>query len=293
MRALRISFVIFLLLSTAAAQQGPCSSSTTCLGLSEGAACNVLNTRTLLLTCGVCTTVGTCTRACIASSDQSACTAAPTCTTVATGTGGIGITSACGTTRVINGDALKAPTEFTSANGLLNLTMSVRIQGWNATAFTLSSRVFCVGYAGSGNETCSVPGPTIRVKPGDRLIVAFTNNLPTDYTSSNAMNTLRQPNYANLHTHGFHVDPTIDNVMIHVAPGESWTYDYAVPSDHLPGTHWYHSHLHGSSALRTHRLPSRCPRRTLRCRRHSSTSCTSRCAHATPPPTRSRTAHTP
>ncbi len=37
--------------------------------------------------------------------------------------------------------------------------------------------------------------------------------------------------------------------MIHLKPGESWTYNYSIPDDHMAGTHWYHSHMHGSSSL--------------------------------------------
>ena len=50
----------------------------------------------------------------------------------------------------------------------------------------------------------------------------------------------------NLHVHGLHVSPLNpgDNVLISIAAGESYTYEYDLPADHAPGTYWYHSHEH-------------------------------------------------
>ena len=30
-------------------------------------------------------------------------------------------------------------------------------------------------------------------------------------------------------------------------PGESYDIEIAIPSDHIPGTNWYHPHAHGSA----------------------------------------------
>jgi FtsP/CotA-like multicopper oxidase with cupredoxin domain len=81
----------------------------------------------------------------------------------------------------------------------------------------------------------TVPGPTLRVRPGDLLRVRLVNRLdePT-----------------NLHFHGLHVPPTGrgDNPFVHVMPGESFDYELRLPADHPAGTYWYHPHLHGRSA---------------------------------------------
>mmetsp|Transcript_9085 Transcript_9085/g.30976 ORF Transcript_9085/g.30976 Transcript_9085/m.30976 type:complete len:203 (-) Transcript_9085:1755-2363(-) len=53
----------------------------------------------------------------------------------------------------------------------------------------------------------------------------------------------------NLHTHGLHVSPDEDDILLKVNPGERHTYTYNLPADHLMGTHWYHAHTHGSTAL--------------------------------------------
>ncbi len=77
-------------------------------------------------------------------------------------------------------------------------------------------------------------------------------------------------NETNLHVHGLHVDPKQDNVTVLILPQDGdpsalspdqqglvqninqwWQrrYQYKIPTDHLPGTHWYHSHRHGSTSI--------------------------------------------
>ncbi|WP_278255467.1 multicopper oxidase domain-containing protein [Nocardioides convexus] len=81
----------------------------------------------------------------------------------------------------------------------------------------------------------SLPGPTLRLHPGDRLQVRLVNRLVTA---------------TNLHVHGLHVSPqgNSDNVFISVESGESFDYDYQAPEDHPPGVYWYHPHHHGMVA---------------------------------------------
>ena len=139
------------------------------------------------------------------------------------------------------------PTTLTSADGRLEVTLTVEQHQLDAGAFKKNVRAFC--YEG----VCSAPGPTLRVFPGDTVVLTLVNNLqdiePEDTTSDGELNSLRDANITNMHTHGLHVDPSEDNVIIGVAPGTSKTYTYEIPANHLPGTHWYHSHHHGSSSL--------------------------------------------
>ena len=81
----------------------------------------------------------------------------------------------------------------------------------------------------------SVPGPTLKVRPGDTLKVKLTNNLDKA---------------TNLHTHGLFVSPldNSDNPFVHVMPGESFDYEFKIPADHNEGTHWFHPHMHGEVA---------------------------------------------
>lgn len=74
----------------------------------------------------------------------------------------------------------------------------------------------------------TVPGPPIRVTAGDRLQVAFTNDLPEE---------------TSVHWHGLAIRNDMDGVP-HVTtepvpPGGTFAFDFVVPH---PGTHWFHPH---------------------------------------------------
>jgi len=74
----------------------------------------------------------------------------------------------------------------------------------------------------------TVPGPTLRAKIGDRLIVDLTNDLPAETT---------------IHWHGVHVPYAMDGVTWQTAPiaaGASFTYDFVLDR---AGTFWYHPHF--------------------------------------------------
>ena len=127
--------------------------------------------------------------------------------------------------RTASGAALREPPVRRSAGGGLQVTLearegSVRIGGRDATALSYNG---------------GLPGPTLHLQPGDRLQVRLINRL-TDPT--------------NLHVHGLQVSPEGhgDNVLVAVAPGASWDYDYQLPADHPPGVYWYHPHHHGMVA---------------------------------------------
>jgi FtsP/CotA-like multicopper oxidase with cupredoxin domain len=73
-----------------------------------------------------------------------------------------------------------------------------------------------------------VPGPLIRLKVGDKVIVHFTNNLPIP---------------ASIHWHGIELTNRSDGTGITqdaVPPGGTFTYDFSVPR---AGVFFYHSHI--------------------------------------------------
>ncbi len=80
-----------------------------------------------------------------------------------------------------------------------------------------------------------IPGPLIRARVGDRLIVHFTNHLPQPTT---------------VHWHGVRVPFAMDGVPGHsqaeVPPGGTFTYDFVLPD---AGLFWYHPHV--MSAMQT------------------------------------------
>jgi FtsP/CotA-like multicopper oxidase with cupredoxin domain len=95
-----------------------------------------------------------------------------------------------------------------------------------------------------------VPGPLLTVTPGETVNINLSNVMEANpdedsYTNGNCPHEI---NNVNFHMHGFHVDPTGtgDNVLRIVGPSISASVNTTVPSNHNPGTHWYHPHVHGA-----------------------------------------------
>lgn len=91
----------------------------------------------------------------------------------------------------------------------------------------------------------SIPGPTLRVKRGDRLKVNYKNSLPV----TNTLNLLgHERDATNLHTHGFHVSPmgNSDNVMLSFKPGQNFVYEYDLTHQYPGSMCFYHPHVHGT-----------------------------------------------
>lgn len=105
-----------------------------------------------------------------------------------------------------------------------------------------------------------VPGPTFKVVAGDSLRIHLINELPKNSDPNCPPKEHSEPhcfNTTNLHFHGLHVSPKSpsDDVFVEVPPLEEDPYNgefhYCVtlPDFHKPGTHWYHAHKHGSTAI--------------------------------------------
>ena len=74
-----------------------------------------------------------------------------------------------------------------------------------------------------------VPGPTVEVYEGDRVVIHFRNELPEPTT---------------VHWHGLHIPITADGSPFYpVAPGATYDYVFTVPPGSA-GTYWYHPHPH-------------------------------------------------
>ena len=80
-----------------------------------------------------------------------------------------------------------------------------------------------------------VPGPTLRIRLGDRLRVRFTNRLPQPTT---------------IHWHGVRVPNAMDGVpwvtQPPVEPGQSFVYEFTPPE---AGTFWFHPHVRSSEQV--------------------------------------------
>ncbi len=98
------------------------------------------------------------------------------------------------------------------------------------------------------NYNGSLIPPTLRVLPGDTLLVNVTDNLPAPPAGAAYMNDI------SLHYHGLHVNPNApgdDSIDMIAAPGQSLHYQIKIPANHPTGLYWYHSHAHGETERQT------------------------------------------
>lgn len=116
------------------------------------------------------------------------------------------------------------PLELVSQNGVLRVTLTADEKTTEVSGTKVKGRVYNGLFV----------GPTLRVRPGDRLEITLVNRL-------------RQ--YTNLHFHGMHVSPVgnSDNIFVMVEPGKTFHYVVKIPTDHPTGAFWYHSHGHPHS----------------------------------------------
>ncbi len=116
---------------------------------------------------------------------------------------------------------LPQPEEYVSENGVLTATLNV-----TRGPVTIGG-VEAIGTTYNG----AYVGPTLRLKPGERLELTVVNGLPE---------------ITNMHFHGLHVSPSgiSDNVFIMIEPGATQDYVVEIPENHPAGTFWYHSHAH-------------------------------------------------
>jgi FtsP/CotA-like multicopper oxidase with cupredoxin domain len=151
------------------------------------------------------------------------------------------------------GSAVEQPAELHSLHGVLEANLTAR----NAPGANNSSR-FCYTDA-AGRES-----PTLRVLPGDLVILHLTNALTDDshavHMAGHAHARASEPSCTsarmslvstNLHFHGLTIPPVChqDDVMrTSIQPGDAaFEYRFQVPRDEPPGLYWYHPHIHGFS----------------------------------------------
>jgi FtsP/CotA-like multicopper oxidase with cupredoxin domain len=155
---------------------------------------------------------------------------------------GIAQASVCPTSNVVQDPA---QFQWTSQNGFWSGTLEFGAASLTFGANTLTTRA----YRQAGGSY-SIPGPTIKMTPGQTYVLTLKNLLPYA-TPSTAENTFRDPNITNLHTHGLHVSPTSpsDDVLRMINGSYCGDYVYRMPADHMGGTLWYHPHHHGATHL--------------------------------------------
>ena len=159
------------------------------------------------------------------------------------------------------GATVPEPQDLRSQNGVLKVDLTVR----NISEPGKPSRSCYV--AGDGSES-----PTLRVHPGDLLILSLKNDLTDpDHASAApshahavAKNAVAKNNNdapcasgamtstsTNLHFHGLTVPPVChqdDVLKTSIQPDDPpFEYRFRIPADEPPGLYWYHPHIHGFS----------------------------------------------
>jgi FtsP/CotA-like multicopper oxidase with cupredoxin domain len=162
--------------------------------------------------------------------------------------------------RFASGSATTAPPELISQGGVLEVTFKF------LTATDSQGLVRYCYVTDTGLEA-----PTLRVNPGDQLIIHFQNDLPAasasssgdnmagmkmtlssnaTTSSSSACNGAMSATATNIHFHGTNVAPVCgQDEVVHtlIQPGQSFDYNVQIPQNEPPGLYWYHPHPHGFS----------------------------------------------
>jgi FtsP/CotA-like multicopper oxidase with cupredoxin domain len=161
------------------------------------------------------------------------------------------------------GSAVQEPEDLRSTNGVLQVDLTVR----NSTEKDGSTR-YCYLLA-DGKQS-----PTLRVSPGDLLILRLKNELSaakgaaTPAPSAQPVQQAHTHGHAeknsdpcnsstmtitstNLHFHGLTIPPVChqdDVLKTSIQPGDpAFEYRFRIPANEPPGLYWYHPHIHGFS----------------------------------------------
>lgn len=141
-------------------------------------------------------------------------------------------------------DTFPQPEVRRSARGVLRTTLRAAIEPVIIHDFASgASQVVTTPSYGR-----TIPGPTLRVKPGDSLEIELSNDLPPNAAHARMGAFPHQLSTTNLHTHGLTVSPQgiSDNVLREMEPGTTNSIRVKIPDDHPSGTFWFHPHKHGS-----------------------------------------------
>lgn len=157
--------------------------------------------------------------------------------------------------RPAEGSIVPEPEDLRSQNGILtvNLTYHDEIEPDGSVRYCYI-------------DDHGAESPTLRVKPGDLIILHLKNDLENPDAASAAMkhsqmatgsttasdsctSGLMTPVSTNLHFHGLTIPPTChqdDVLKTSIQPGDPpFEYRFRIPEGEPPGLYWYHPHIHG------------------------------------------------
>jgi FtsP/CotA-like multicopper oxidase with cupredoxin domain len=169
--------------------------------------------------------------------------------------------------RPLPGSLVTNPLDLYSQNGVLTLNLLLQ----NATDVN-GFMHYCYIYMYQGQQ---IEAPTLRLNPGDQLIMNLTNNIQAPYDRNGKKKTGHMmkmnmhgahqasgpddpcsgqdvlPSSTNVHFHGLNVPPLChqDDVLQTVIQSGDPAFQYStqIPANEPPGLYWYHPHIHGNT----------------------------------------------
>ncbi len=155
------------------------------------------------------------------------------------------------------GSLVPEPEDLRSQNGVLKVDLTDH----NVTRVQTARRAIAILDA-AGNQS-----PTLRLSPGDLLILTLKNDLSdprhAPASPANHSHAKSAPNSdpchsgamtstsTNLHFHGLTVPPLChqdDVLKTSIQPSDApFEYRFRIPANEPPGLYWYHPHIHGFS----------------------------------------------
>lgn len=165
--------------------------------------------------------------------------------------------------RPLPGNLVVNPLDLYSQNGVLNVSLTLE-NSLGSDGF----EHYCYVYMNLGHE---VEAPTLRLNPGDQLILNLTNNISAPYDryprkmqmvmtvppkpgsspGDDCDGGTILPSTTNVHFHGMNIPPIChqdDVIYTLIQSGDPpFRYDFEVPPNDSPGMYWYHPHAHGNA----------------------------------------------
>jgi FtsP/CotA-like multicopper oxidase with cupredoxin domain len=146
-------------------------------------------------------------------------------------------------TRPPIGSAVEDPPALTSADGKLQVDFFFRtfVDRYRQTRFCYVTE-------------SRLQAPTLRVKPGDEVVLRLTNQLPpasfTEHHHAAGCSTgAMSASSTNLHFHGLDLPPAChqdETLRTLIQPNDpAFEYRFKIPLSQSPGLYWYHPHPHG------------------------------------------------
>jgi FtsP/CotA-like multicopper oxidase with cupredoxin domain len=150
--------------------------------------------------------------------------------------------------RFASGSEVSAPEDLRSRDGVLKVELNIR------NFLTSDGEMRYCYVSANGSQA-----PTLRVQPGDLLVLSLKNELSLSAESTH-LHIAAKPacgsgvmaaTATNLHFHGLYLPPLCrqdETLNTSIQPSDpAFEYRVRIPRDQPPGLYWYHPHLHGFS----------------------------------------------